>query len=76
VILLYAEADAVNDVSLLFKIAGVGFIVMVMATMLKQAGKDEQGQMVSLVGVLLVLVSVVNLLGQLMNLAMTTFGLR
>ncbi|HWI51836.1 MAG TPA: stage III sporulation protein AC [Symbiobacteriaceae bacterium] len=65
-----------DNVSLLFKIAGVGFIVMVMATMLKQAGKDEQGQMVSLAGMLLVLVSVVNLLGQLMNLAMTTFGLR
>ncbi|HWI63024.1 MAG TPA: stage III sporulation protein AC [Symbiobacteriaceae bacterium] len=61
------------DISLLFKIAGVGFIVMVMATMLKQAGKDEQGQMVSLVGVLLVLVMVVTLLGNLMNLAKLTF---
>ncbi|HYF91254.1 MAG TPA: stage III sporulation protein AC [Symbiobacteriaceae bacterium] len=63
------------DISLLFKIAGVGFIVMVMATMLKQAGKDEQGQMVSLVGVLLVLVMVVTLLGNLINLARFTFGM-
>ncbi|MFO7275035.1 MAG: SpoIIIAC/SpoIIIAD family protein, partial [Bacillota bacterium] len=31
---------------LLFRIAGVGIIVAVMATVLKQAGKDEQGQMV------------------------------
>lgn len=63
------------DISLLFKIAGVGFIVMVMATMLKQAGKDEQGQMVSLVGVLLVLVMVVTLLGNLISLARYTFGM-
>lgn len=63
------------DISLLFKIAGVGFIVMVMATMLKQAGKDEQGQMVSLVGVLLVLVMVVTLLGNLISLAKYTFGM-
>jgi stage III sporulation protein AC len=55
------------DVSLLFKIAGVGFIVMVMATMLKQAGRDEQSQMVTLVGVLLVLMLVVSLLGMVFS---------
>ncbi|MDF2629070.1 MAG: spoIIIAC [Symbiobacteriaceae bacterium] len=58
---------------MLFRISGVGFIVMVMATMLKQAGRDEQGQMVSLIGVLLVLVLVVTQLGYLINLAKTVF---
>ncbi|HYF80075.1 MAG TPA: stage III sporulation protein AC [Symbiobacteriaceae bacterium] len=61
------------DLSMLFRISGVGFIVMVMATMLKQAGRDEQGQMVSLIGVLLVLVLVVTQLGYLINLAKTVF---
>jgi stage III sporulation protein AC len=61
------------DVSLLFKIAGVGIIVAVMATVLKQAGKDEQGQMVTLVGVLLVLMMVVSLLGKFFSLVRTTF---
>jgi len=64
------------DVSLLFKIAGVGFVVMVMATMLKQAGKDEQGQMLTLVGVLLVLTMVVRLLGNFFTLVQSTFGMQ
>lgn len=63
------------NVNLLFKIAGVGIIVAVMATVLKQAGKDEQGQMVTLVGVLLVLMMVVSLLGQFFNLVKATFGM-
>lgn len=64
------------DVSLLFKIAGVGIIVAVMATVLKQAGKDEQGQMVTLVGVLIVLMMVVSLLGRFFSLVESTFGMR
>lgn len=63
------------DVQLLFKIAGIGIIVAVMATVLKQAGKDEQGQMVALVGVLLVLMMVVTLLGKFFGLVKTTFGM-
>lgn len=63
------------DVQLLFKIAGVGIIVAVMATVLKQAGKDEQGQMVTLVGVLLVLMMVVSLLGRFFSLVRATFGM-
>jgi stage III sporulation protein AC len=64
------------DVSLLFKIAGVGIIVAVLATVLKQAGKDEQGQLVTLVGVLLVLMMVVTLLGKFFDQVAFTFGWR
>lgn len=64
------------DVSLLFKIAAVGFIVMVMASMLKQAGRDEQGQMLTLVGVLMVFMLVVSLLGNFFNLVKFTFGMQ
>lgn len=62
------------DVQLLFKVAGVGIIVAVMATVLKQAGKDEQGQMVTLVGVLLVLTMIVSLLGKFFSVVRATFG--
>lgn len=65
----------VDGVWLLFKIAGIGFVVMVLATMLKQAGKDEQGQMVTLVGVLLVLMMVVRLLSDLFRTLQTVFNL-
>lgn len=64
------------DVSLLFKIAGVGIIVAILATVLKQAGKDEQGQLVALTGVLLVLMMVVSLLGKFFDLVAFTFGWR
>lgn len=64
------------EVPLLFKIAGVGIIVSVLATVLKQAGKDEQGQMVTLVGVLIVLMLVVSLLGTFFNVVESTFGFR
>lgn len=64
------------EVPLLFKIAGVGIIVSVLATVLKQAGKDEQGQMVTLVGVLIVLMLVVSLLGNFFNVVESTFGFR
>ncbi|MGE5674246.1 MAG: stage III sporulation protein AC [Mycobacterium leprae] len=64
------------DVSLLFKIAGVGIIVMVLATVLKQAGRDDQGQMLTLVGVLTVMMMVVTLLAKFFNLVAFTFGMR
>ena len=64
------------DIGLLFKIAGVGFIVMVVATALKQSGRDDQGQMVTLVGLLVVLMMVVTLLGNFFTLVQSTFGMR
>ncbi|HLN65193.1 MAG TPA: stage III sporulation protein AC [Symbiobacteriaceae bacterium] len=64
------------DIGLLFKIAGVGFIVMVVATALKQSGRDDQGQMVTLVGLLVVLMMVVTLLGNFFSLVQSTFGMR
>lgn len=64
------------EIGLLFKIAGIGLIVAVMATVLKQAGKDEQGQMISLVGVLVVLMMVVSLMSRFFHLVEYTFGHR
>jgi stage III sporulation protein AC len=56
---------------LILKIAGLGFLVMVIVTMLKQAGRDDMGQMVSLVGVLTVLVLVIRLVSDLFTVAST-----
>ena len=64
------------DVSLLFKVAGVGIVVALMASVLKQAGKDDQGQLLSLVGVLLVMTLVAGLLGDFFNLVAFTFQWR
>jgi stage III sporulation protein AC len=52
------------DVMLLLKVAGVGIIVALVHTLLKQAGRDDQGQMFTLVGFLLVMMTVVGLMSR------------
>ncbi|MFW5787216.1 MAG: stage III sporulation protein AC, partial [Halanaerobiales bacterium] len=43
------------DIDLIFKIAGIGIFISVINIVLKQAGKEEQAQMLTLVGVIIVL---------------------
>lgn len=64
------------DVMLLFKIAGVGIVVALVVSVLKQMGRDDQGQLVTLVGVLLVLGLVVTLLNRFFDVVAFTFGMR
>lgn len=53
------------DVNLIFRIAGIGILISVLNMVLKQAGKDEQAQMLTLAGVVVVLMMVVQLISQL-----------
>lgn len=53
------------DVDLIFKIAGVGILVSVLHTVLKQAGKEEQGHLITLVGVVIVLAMVIQVVRDL-----------
>jgi stage III sporulation protein AC len=53
------------DINLIFKIAGVGILVSVLNVVLKQAGKEEQAQMLTLAGVVIVLLMVIQLISQL-----------
>lgn len=68
------EGKAV-DVELIFKIAGVGILVSVLYTVLKQAGKEEQGQLVALAGVVVVLMMVIQLVVRLFETVRTMFRL-
>lgn len=58
--------DAVN-IDVLFKIAGIGIIISVLNEVLKQLGKEEQAQLLTLVGVVIVLLMVIQLINQLFN---------
>ena len=49
-------------IDLLFQIAGIGIFISVLNIVLKQAGKEEQAQMLTLVGVVIVLLLVLRLL--------------
>ena len=55
------------DVTLIYKIAGVGIIIAILNLFLSQAGRQEQAQMLSLAGVVIVLLWLLQLIGQLLR---------
>ena len=55
------------DVSLVLKVAGVGMLVTVVAQILGKAGRDEQAMLVSIAGIILVLLLLVEELGALIT---------
>ena len=63
------------DINLIFKLAAVGILIAVIHTVLNRAGKDEIGQLVTLAGVALVFMVVVDLLTQLFSSVKTLFNL-
>lgn len=63
------------DVSLIFKIAGIGIIVTVICQMLTKAGRDEQATYVSMAGIIVALVILVGAIGELFDLVKDVFGI-
>lgn len=63
------------DVDLIFQIAGIGIIVAVMNQLLTRSGRDEQAMMTTIAGLVVVLVIIVNKIGELFTTVKTVFGL-
>ncbi|HOC33836.1 MAG: stage III sporulation protein AC [Ruminococcus flavefaciens] len=63
------------DIDLIFKIAGTGIIVAVLNLVLKRAEREEQAMMTTLAGLIVVLVLIVEEIGDLFNTVKTVFGL-
>ncbi|AFV11849.1 stage III sporulation protein AC [Thermacetogenium phaeum DSM 12270] len=63
------------NVDLIFKIAGLGILISVLNIILKQAEKEEQAQMLTLAGVVVVLIMVVQLINDLFNMVRSVFHL-
>ncbi len=63
------------DVNLIFRIAGIGLLISVLNMVLKQAGKEEQAQMLTLAGVVIVLLMVIQLIQRLFTDVRSVFGL-
>lgn len=61
------------DASVLFQIAGIGIIVALIHTILKQMDKEEIAQFVTLVGFIIVLVIVINSLSELLEQIRSVF---
>ena len=63
------------DVSLIFKLAGIGMLVAVTYNILQKAGRDEQAMVLSLTGVVLVLIILIGKIGELYGEIRTIFGI-
>ena len=63
------------DVSIIFKIAAVGILVAVLNQILKKAEKEEMAMLTSLAGVVVVLLMVIDMIGNLFQSIRTIFRL-
>jgi stage III sporulation protein AC len=63
------------DVELILKVCGVATVITFVSSLLSKAGKDEQSNMVSLLGIVLVLVILAEKIGVLINTLKEVFGL-
>lgn len=63
------------DVELIFKIAAIGILVSVLNQVLTRSGRDEQATMVTLAGLVVVLMIVVQKISELFELIRTLFRL-
>jgi stage III sporulation protein AC len=61
------------DVSTIFQIAGIGIIVAMIHTVLKQMGKEDMAQWITVIGFVIVLFMVVRLLNDLFREIKTIF---
>ena len=61
------------DVDMIFKIAAIGIIVAVLNQLLDRSGREDQGLMVSLAGLVVVLVMLVREISDLFKLIKTLF---
>ena len=53
------------EIEIILKIAGIGVLIAVVCQVLKQAGKEEIATLVSLAGLIVVLVMIVNMISEL-----------
>ncbi len=63
------------EVDLIFKIAAIGIIVAVLNQLLKRAERDEQAMMTTLAGLIVVLMMIVDQIGNLFETIKKVFDL-
>jgi stage III sporulation protein AC len=62
------------DVSLILRIAGVGVLVSVAVAILNKSGRDEQAMLVTVAGILVVMLMLVEEIGLLFESVQSVFG--
>ena len=61
------------DVSLLFKIAAVGILLMIIDKILKSSGKEDIAMITNMAGIIIILLMVLNLINTLFTTVKTMF---
>ena len=62
------------DISLILKVAGVGLTVSIAYQLLSKYGRDEQAVLVSLAGIVIVMLMLVDKIGTLFGNVRSVFG--
>ena len=63
------------DISIIFKIAGIGIITIVVSQILQHSGKGDLATLANLAGLVLVLAMVVQMVSELFSSLQTMFNL-
>jgi len=63
------------NIEMILKVAGVGILVTVAYQILMKSGRDEQAMLVSVAGIIIVLLMLVNEIGGLFEAIRNVFGL-
>ncbi len=62
------------DISLILKITGIGLLISVGCQVLSKSGRDEQATLLSIAGIVIVMVLIVNELDSLFNTLSSVFN--
>ncbi len=63
------------DIELILKVAGIGMLVTVVCQVLSKAGRDEQATLVSITGIVIILVLLVDEIALLIDNLRRVFGI-
>ena len=63
------------DIEVVLRVAGIGMLVAVVSQILSKVGRDEQAAMVSIAGVVIILLILMDKIGELIGRVIEVFGL-
>ena len=63
------------DVDFIFRVAAIGIIVAVLNQLLVRSGREDQAMLTSLAGLVVVLLMIIDVIGDLFDTVKSVFGL-
>ena len=63
------------EIGLILKIAGIGILISIVSTILSKSGRDEQVMFVTVAGIIVVMLMLVDEIGSLLETVRTVFEL-